>query len=83
MICEIDNRANLSEQKQEKINEYLTKLARCLNKKEENYYHDCENSYYYGKRDIESLSGDVKVDGYYKPIVFKTAFEEDEEDESG
>ena len=31
---------------------------------------------------MESLSGDVKVDGYYKPIVFKTAFEEDEEDES-
>ena len=78
---EIENRENLSEQEKEEINEYLTNLIRCLNKKEENRYHDRDDPDYYGIRYIERLLGDV--DDYYKPILVKTAFKEDEEDESG
>ena len=32
---------------------------------------------------MESLFCDVDVDGYYKPIIVKNAFKEDEEDGSG
>ena len=82
-IYEIENRENLSEQEKEEINEYLTNLIRYLNKKEENRYHDRDDPDYYGIRDIERLLGDVDVDDSYKPILVKTAFKEDEEDESG
>ena len=37
----------------------------------------------YGIREMESLFGDFNADDYYKPILVKTAFKEDEEDESG
>ena len=82
-IYEIENRENLSEQEKEEINEYLTNLIRYLNKKEENRYHDRDDPDYYGIRDIERLLGDVDVGDSYKPILVKTAFKEDEEDESG
>ena len=61
-------REYLLEQEQEKIHEYLTKLIRYLNKKEENCYHDLDDPGYYGIRDMESLFSDVNVDDYYKPI---------------
>ena len=58
-------------------------MIRSLNKKEEYRYHDRDHPDYYGIRDIESLLGDVDADDYYKPILVKAAFKEDEEDESG
>ena len=57
-------------------------MIRYLNKKEENGYHDRDDLDYYGIRGMESLSSDVDVDGYYKPILVKTAFKEDEEDKN-
>ena len=61
----------------------MTNLVRYLKKKEENRYHDRDNLDYYWTRDMESLFCDVDVDGYYKPIIVKNAFKEDEEDGSG
>ena len=81
-IYEIENRENLSEQENEDINEYLTKLIRYLIKKEGNRYPDRDDLDYYGIRDIKSLLGDVDIDDYYEPLLFKTAFKEDKEDES-
>ena len=80
---EIENRENPSEQEKKEIDEYLTKLVRYLNKKEEYRHHDRDDLDYYGITDIESLLSDVDVDDYYKPLLVKTAFKEDEEDESG
>ena len=82
-IYEIENRENLSEQEKEEIDEYLTNLVKYLNKKEENRYHNRDDLDYYGTKDMESLFCDVDVNDYYKPILVKTAFKEDEEDESG
>ena len=58
-------------------------MIRYLNKKEENHYRDRDDLDYYGIRGIESLLGDVDVDDYYKPLLVKTAFKEDKEDETG
>ena len=58
-------------------------MIRYLNKKKEYRYHDRDDPDYYGIRDTESLVGDVDADDYYKPVLVKTAFKEDEEDESG
>ena len=80
---EIENRENPSEQEKKEIDEYLTKLVRYLNKKEEYRHHDRDDLDYYGITDIESLLSDVDVDDYYKPLLVKTPFKEDEEDESG
>ena len=52
-IYEIQNRENISEQEKEKINKYLTKLVRYLNKKEEHHYHDHDDPDYYGIRAME------------------------------
>ena len=57
-------------------------MIRYLNKKEENGYHDRDDLDYYGIRDMGSLFSDVDVDDYYKPILVKTVFKEDEEDEN-
>ena len=56
-------------------------MIRFLNKKEEYRHHDRDDLDYYGIRNIESLFSDI--DDYYKPILVKTAFKEDKEDESG
>ena len=53
-IYEIQNRENISEQEKEKINKYLTKLVRYLNKKEEHHHHDHDDPDYYGIRAMES-----------------------------
>ena len=53
-------------------------MIRYLNKKKEYRYHDRDDPDYYGIRDTESLLGDVDADDYYKPILVKTTFKEDE-----
>ena len=57
-------------------------MIRYLIKKEGNRYPDRDDLDYYGIRDIESLLGDVDIGDYYKPLLVKTAFKEDKEDES-
>ena len=56
-------------------------MIRFLNKKEEYRHYDHNDLDYRGIKDIEFLFGDI--DDYYKPILVKTAFKEDEKDESG
>ena len=70
-VYEIENKKNLSEREKEEIDEYLTKLIRDLNKKEEYRYNDRDDPDYYGIRDIESLFSDI--DDYYEPILVRTA----------
>ena len=82
-IYEIENKENLWEQEKEDIDEYLNKLVRYLNKKEEYCHHDHDDLDYYEIRDIESLFSDVDGGDYYKPILVKNSFKEDKEDESG
>ena len=48
----IENKKNLSELEKEEINDYLTKLVRILDKKEEDGYHDRDDPDYYGIRYI-------------------------------
>ena len=62
-LYEIEHKENLSEQEKEENDEYLTKLLRDLNKKEDNLHHDRDDPDYYGIRDIESLFTDI--DDYY------------------
>ena len=62
-LYEIEHKENLSEQEKEENDEYLTKLLRDLNKKEDNLHHDRDDPDYYGIRDIESLFSDI--DDYY------------------
>ena len=71
-VYEIENKKNLSEREKEEIDEYLTKLIRDLNKKEEYRYNDRDDPDCYGIRDIESLFSDT--DDYYEPILVRTAF---------
>ena len=52
---ETENKENLSEQENKKIDEYLTKLVRDLNKKEEYRHHDRDDPDYYGIRDIKKF----------------------------
>ena len=56
-------------------------MIRFLSKKEECRHHNRDDLDYYGIRDIESLFS--YIDDYYKPILVKTAFNQDKEDESG
>ena len=66
-----ENKENLSKQENKKIDEYLTKLVRDLNKKEE-YRHDRDDPDYYGIRDIKSLFSDI--DDYCEPILVESSF---------
>ena len=71
-LYEIEHKENLSEQEKKENDEYLTKLLRDLNKKEDHRHHDRDDPDYYGIRDIESLFSDI--DDYYKPILVKSSF---------
>ena len=52
-LYEIENKENLSKIKKEKNDEYLRKLVRILNKKEEYRHHERDDLDYHGMRDIE------------------------------
>ena len=52
-LYEIENKENLSKIKKEKNDEYLRKLVRILNKKEEYRHHERDDLDYQGIRDIE------------------------------
>ena len=59
---------NISEEEQEEKDEYLRKLVRILNDKEEHSFHDRDDLDYYGIRDIENLFDEASEEDYYKPI---------------
>ena len=73
-LYEIENKVNLSEAEKEKNDEYLRKLVRNLNNKEEFNLYDRDDLDYYGIRDIESLFDKANEEDYYKPILFKGSF---------
>ena len=71
-LNEMENKENLSEAEKEKNDEYLTKLVRNLDKKEEYRHHDRDDLDYYGIRAIESLFDKANKEDYYKPILVKS-----------
>ena len=68
-LYEIDHQENLSE----KNDEYLRKLVRILNDKEEYSLYDRDDFDYYGIRDIENLFDEASEEDYYKPIFVKSS----------
>ena len=73
-LYEIENKENLSKAEKEKNDEYLRKLVRILNNKENYHPYNRDNLYYYGIRDIESFFDKANEKDYYKPILVKSSF---------
>ena len=70
-LYKIEHERNLSEEEQEENDEYLRKLVRILNNKEERGPNDRDDFDNFGVRDIENLFDKVNEEGYYKPILVK------------
>ena len=73
-LYEIEHNENLSEAEKEENDEYLRKLVRILNDKEEHSLYDRDDFDYYGIRDIENLFDEASEEDYYKPILVKSSF---------
>ena len=73
-LYEIEHKKNLSEAEKEENDEYLRKLVRILNDKEEHSLYDRDDFDYYGIRDIENLFDEASEEDYYKPILVKSSF---------
>ena len=73
-LYEIEHQENLSEAEKEENDEYLRKLVRILNDKEEHSLYDRDDFDYYGIRDIENLFDEASEEDYYKPILVKSSF---------
>ena len=71
-LYKIEHQRNLSEK--EENDEYLRKLLRILNNKEEHGPNDHDDFDYFGIKDIENLFDKVNEEGYYKPILVKSSF---------
>ena len=65
------NKKNLSEEEKERNGDYLKKSVRILNNKEKYGLYDFD---YYGIRDKENLSDEVKEEEYYNLIIVKSYF---------
>ena len=61
-------------QKKKKNDEYLRKLVRIRNNKEEHSPYDRDDLDYYGIRDIENLFDEASEEDHYKPILVKSSF---------
>ena len=72
-LYKIEHQRNISEEEQEKNNEYLRKLLRILNSKEVHSLCDCDGLDYYGYRDLENLFDEASEENYYKPIFVKSS----------
>ena len=70
-LYEIEHQINISEEENEKNDEYLRKLVRIFNDKEKYSPHDCDDLDYHGIRDIETLFDEASEEDYYKPIFVK------------
>ena len=68
-LYKIEHQRNISEEEQE----YLRKLVRILNDKEEHSLYDRDDFDYYGIRDIENLFDEASEEDYYKPIFVKSS----------
>ena len=73
-LYKIEHQRNLSEKEKEENDEYLRKLLRILNNKEEHGPNDHDDFDYFGIKDIENLFDKVNEEGYYKPILVKSSF---------
>ena len=74
-LYEIEKKKNLSDKKKEEIYDYLVKLVKTLDKKENYKYHDRDNLDYYGIKEIENLFDDDDADDNYdKSILVKSYF---------
>ena len=72
-LYKIEHQRNISEEEQEENDEYLRKLVRILNDKEEHSLYDRDDFDYYGIRDIENLFDEASEEDYYKPIFVKSS----------
>ena len=70
-LYKIEHQINISEEERERNDEYLRKLVRILNNKEEHGPNDRDDFDYFGIRDIENLFDKVNKEDYYKPIFVK------------
>ena len=68
-LYKIEHQRNISEEEQQ----YLRKLKRILNDKEEYSLYDCNDFDYYRIKDIENLFGEASEENYYKPIFVKSS----------
>ena len=75
-LYEIENKTNISDGENERIDDNLLELVNKLNKKEKYRYHDRDDLDYHGIRDIENLFDNVNDNDYYKPILVKSSFKE-------
>ena len=73
-LYKIEHQRNISEAEREENDEYLRKLVRILNDKEEHSLYDRDDFDYYGIRDIENLFDEASEEDYYKPILVKSSF---------
>ena len=69
---EIEHQRNISEEEQEKNDEYFRKLVRILNNKERYGPGNCDDFDYDGITDILILFGQTSEEDYYKPIFVKS-----------
>ena len=75
-LYEIEHNENLSEAEKEENDEYLRKLVRNLNDKENYSLYDRDDFDYYGIREIESLFDKANEKDYCKPILVKSSFKD-------
>ena len=73
-LYEIEKKENLSDKEKEKIYDNLVELVNTSNKKEKYKYHDRDDLYYHGIRDIKNLLDNIDDDNYYKPILVNSSF---------
>ena len=71
-LYKIERQRNISEAEREKNDEYLRKLIRILNNKEEYSLYNRDDSDYYGIRNIENVFDETNKKDYYKPIFIKS-----------
>ena len=70
-LYEIEHQRNISEEEQEKNDEYLRKLVRILNNKEKYGPGNRDDFDYYGITDIPILFDETSEKDYYKPNFMK------------
>ena len=70
-LYKIEHQRNISEAERENNDEYLRKLVRILNNKQQDSLYNRDDFDYYGIRDIENLFNETSEEDYHKPIFIK------------
>ena len=73
-LYEIENKTNISDGENERIDDNLLELVNKLNKKEKYRNNDRDDLDYHGIRDNENVFNNINDDDYYKPILVKSSF---------